>query len=145
MWTVMHPPPQSTSSHCIRDWHSLVCWCLPSMGPVYQPHPIKPTPRGSGSEMTPWVASGLVTTQHQSSQTSLGWINGKLWLLLWTYTRASTEDEWRLQVMCSWSGVLQDHMHLAEGVDISSPLMPLYSRLNNCHNYSWNWATVARP
>ena len=38
MQTVMHPPPQSTS-HCIRDWHSLVCGCLPSMGLMYQPHP----------------------------------------------------------------------------------------------------------
>ena len=30
-----HPPPQLTSSCHIRDWHSLVCGCLPSMGLMY--------------------------------------------------------------------------------------------------------------
>ena len=82
------------------------------------PIPVKPTPKGSDSETTPQVDSGLVITQHESSQTSLGWINGKLQLLLWMSTRASTEDRWRLKVMCSGSRSLQDHMCLAEGVDI---------------------------
>ena len=36
---VTHPPLKLPSSHCIRDWHSLVCGCLPSMGLMYQPHP----------------------------------------------------------------------------------------------------------
>ena len=38
-WTVMHPMPQLTSPHCIRNWCSLVCRCLPSTGQMYPPHP----------------------------------------------------------------------------------------------------------
>ena len=60
-------------------------WCT-------SPTPVKPTPKGSGNMIMPWVASGLATTQHQTSKTSLGWINGKLWILPWMSTRASTED-----------------------------------------------------
>ena len=85
------------------------------------PTPVEPTPKGSDSEITPWVDSGLASTQCQSSQTPLGWINGKLWLLSWMSTRASTEDGWRLQVTCCWSGSLQDCMHLVEGVDVPGP------------------------
>ena len=48
------------------------------------PTPVKPTPQGSESEITPWVDSGLVTTQSQASKTFLGLINGKLQLLQWT-------------------------------------------------------------
>ena len=36
-------------------------------------------------------------------------------------------------------------MHLAEGVDISSPLMPLDSRMNNPNDYSQNCVMVVRP
>ena len=67
---------------------------------------VKATPRRSGSEIMPCVASGLATTQHQTNQTSLGWINRKLWLLLWMFTGGSTEDVWRLQVKYSGSGCL---------------------------------------
>ena len=56
------------------------------------PTPVKPTPRGSDSKTMPQEDSGLVITQCQARKTSLGWINWKLWLLLWTLTRASTED-----------------------------------------------------
>ena len=34
-----HPPPKLHSSHCIRDWHSLVCGYPPSMGLMYQSDP----------------------------------------------------------------------------------------------------------
>ena len=103
------------------------------------PNPVKPTPKGSESEITPWVDSGLVTPQHQASKTSLGWINGKFQLLPWMSTRASTEDQWRLQVMCSGSGCLQNCMHLAEGWTSSAHRCHRDSRLNNCHDYSQNW------
>ena len=79
------------------------------------PTTVKPTPKGNDSETMPWEDSGLVITQHQDSKTSLGWINRKLQLLPWISTGASTEDGWRLQVTCSGSGCLQDHMHLTEG------------------------------
>ena len=59
------------------------------------PTPVEPTPKGSDSEITPPVDSGLAGTQHKSSQTPCGWIKGKLWLL-WMSTGVSTEDGWRL-------------------------------------------------
>ena len=70
------------------------------------PTPVKLTPEGSDSKTMPQGDNGLVSTQHQARKTPLGWINGKLWLLLWTSTRVSTEDRWRFQVMCSGHGCL---------------------------------------
>ena len=80
------------------------------------PTPCKPTSEGSESMMMPQENSGWVVSQCPAGKTSLGWINGKLRLLLWTSTRASTEDGWRLQVTCSKHERLLDHMHLAEGM-----------------------------
>ena len=85
------------------------------------PTPVKPTPWGSDSKTTPQEDDGLAITQHQPRKTSLGWINGKLWLLPWTSAGASYEDGWRIQVMCSECGCLhwhsgqQDCVHLVEG------------------------------
>ena len=135
---------QCGQSH-ILHWNRLLCITSETGVPLCvgvcqawdrctNPTPVKPTPKGSERENTPWVASGLAPTQCQASKTSLGWINGKLQLLLWMSTRASTEDGWRLQVTCSGSGCLQDCMHLAEVVDVSSPSMPLDSGLNDCHD-----------
>ena len=52
----------------------------------------KPTSKGSENMMMPQESSGSVVTQCPASKTSLGWINRKLWLLLWMSARASTED-----------------------------------------------------
>ena len=54
------------------------------------PTSVKPTSKGSDSKTTPQEDDGLVITQHQARKTSLGWINGKLQLLLWMSTGAST-------------------------------------------------------
>ena len=62
------------------------------MGWMYQPHPVKPTPRGNDSKTKPLEDDGLAITQHKARKTSLGWINGKLRLLLWTSAGVSTED-----------------------------------------------------
>ena len=84
------------------------------------PTPVKPTPRGSDSKTTSQEDDGLVITQHQARKTSLGWINRKLWLILWMSAGASTEDGWRFQVMCSghghlhWQNGQQDHVCLVE-------------------------------
>ena len=56
------------------------------------PTPVKPTSGGNDSKTMPPEDNGLAITQHQARKTSLGLINGKLWLLLWTSTRPSTED-----------------------------------------------------
>ena len=92
-----------------------LCGCLPSMQQMYQPQPSQANSQGSDSETMPQEDSGLAINQHQARKTSLGWINRKPWLLPWASAGASTEDGWRLLVMCSGSGCLQDHMCLAGG------------------------------
>ena len=54
------------------------------------PSPTKPTPGGSDSRIMP-QDDVLAITLHQARKTLMGWINGKLQLLLWTSTGASTE------------------------------------------------------
>ena len=56
------------------------------------PTPCKPTSKGSEDMMMQQENSGWEVTQHSASKTSLGWINGKLQLLLWTSAGASTDD-----------------------------------------------------
>ena len=56
------------------------------------PTPVKPTPEGSDSKTTPQEDNGLAITQHHSRDTSLEWINGKLWLLPWMSAGMSTKD-----------------------------------------------------
>ena len=60
------------------------------------PTPHKPTSTGGETKMMP-QESGSAVTWCPASKTSLGWINGKLWLLPWMSARASTEDGWRLR------------------------------------------------
>ena len=38
---VMSPPPKLASSHCVRDWHSLVYGQLSYTGQVYQSQPMQ--------------------------------------------------------------------------------------------------------
>ena len=115
---------QCTQSHVLHhNWLLIASETgVPLCMGVYQaqdrctsPTPVKPTTKGSDRETTPWVDSHLAITQGKARKTSLGWINRKLWLLPWTSATVSTEDGWRLQVMCSGSGCLQDPMCLAEG------------------------------
>ena len=68
------------------------------------PTPVRPTPRGSDSKTALQEDNTLAINQHQARKTPLGWINGKLWLFPCMSTRASTEDGWRFQVMCSGHG-----------------------------------------
>ena len=59
--------------------------------------------------------NGKVVTWWSTSKASLGWKNGKLWLIPWTSTGASTEDRWRPQV--KWFGFRpwKEHVCKAEG------------------------------
>ena len=56
------------------------------------PTPCMPTSTGGETEMMSQENIGSAVTQCPASKTSLGWINGKLQLLPWTSTGASTED-----------------------------------------------------
>ena len=85
-------------------------------GRCTSPTPCKPTSEGSEDVMMPQESSGQAVTQCPVSKTSQGWINGKLLLLPWTSATASTEDGWRLQVLCSGCRHQKEHIHLAEGM-----------------------------
>ena len=45
-WGQSHILHHSWLLKCIRNWHFPVCGCPPSMAQMYQPTPVKPTPRG---------------------------------------------------------------------------------------------------
>ena len=82
------------------------------------PTPCKPTSKGSEDMIMPQESSGQMVTQCLAGKTSLGWINGKLQILLWTSTGSSTEDGWRLQVICSGCRCQKEHVCLAEGMTL---------------------------
>ena len=116
MWMVMHPPLKPTSSHHVRGWHYLVYRCHHAWDRCTSPTPYKPTSKGSEDMVMPQECSCRAVTQSPDSKTSLEWINGKLLLLLWTSTRAFTEDGWRHKVICSRCRHWKEHMLLAEGM-----------------------------
>ena len=82
------------------------------------PTPCKTTSVGGGRRRTPQKKSGKVVTQWPTSKASLGWKNGKLWLLPWMSTRASTEDGWRPQV--TWLGCRLWKEHICKGEGMTS-------------------------
>ena len=137
-WEVVHQITTDIPSYKVMNQHGRSCilhqnWLLlitsevgiPLCIDVHQawdrctsPTPCKPTSMGGEIEMMPQENIGSVVTQHPARKTSLGWINGNLWLLPWMSTRASTEDGWRSQVM--WHGRRHqgEHMHLVEGMTL---------------------------
>ena len=80
------------------------------------PTSCKPTSTGGEIEKMLQENIGSAVTQCPASRTSLGQIKGKLWLLLWTPTGASTKDGWRPQVMWHGCWCQGKQMHLAEGM-----------------------------
>ena len=66
------------------------------------PTPHKTTSVRGDEKRMPQEKSGKAVTQWPTSKASLGWKNGKLQLIPWMSTRASTEDGWRPQV--KWFG-----------------------------------------
>ena len=85
------------------------------------PTPCKTTSvRGERKRMSQ-ENSGKAVTWQPTSKASLGWKNGKLQLLLWVSTRASTEDRWRPQVMWCGCWPRKEHVCKAEGT-MSMPI-----------------------
>ena len=80
------------------------------------PTPCKTTSVGGEKRRMPQEESGKVVTQWPTSKASLGWKNGKLQLLPWTSTGASTEDGWRPQVMWFGCRLWKEHICKAEGM-----------------------------
>ena len=72
---------------CIGTHHAWD-WCT-------SPTPSKTTSVGGETKIMLQENNGMADTWWPTSKASLGWVNGKLQLLPWTTTRASTEDTWR--------------------------------------------------
>ena len=85
------------------------------------PTPCKTTSIGGEMKWMPQENNGKVVIWQPTSKASLGWINGKLGLQLWTSTGASTEDGWRPQVMWCGCRPQKEHVHKAEGM-MSMPI-----------------------
>ena len=137
-WEVMHQittdvPSYEVANQCGRscilhqNWLLLIMsevgipWCIGichAQDRSTSPTPCKPTSTGSETKMMPQESSGSVVTQCPARKTSLGWINEKLWLLLWASAGACTEDGWRPQVM--WCGCRhwKEHVCLAKGMTL---------------------------
>ena len=79
------------------------------------PTPCKTTSARGDEKRTPQEKNGKAVTRQPTSIASPGVENGKLWLILWTSTRASTEDGWRPLV--KWFGCRpqKEHICKAEG------------------------------
>ena len=95
---------------CMGNHHTQD-WCT-------SPTPCKTISVRGGRKWMPQENNGKAVTQQPTSKASLGWINGKLWLLLWTSTRESTEDGWRPQVMWCGCRPWKEHVHKAEGATL---------------------------
>ena len=80
----------------LEGWHSLVYGLQHAWNRCTSFTPCKTTSIGSEMKLTQQENNGKAVTQQPTSKASLGWIGGKLWLLPWTSTRASTKDGWRL-------------------------------------------------
>ena len=76
------------------------------------PTPCKTTYVSSERKRTLQENNGKVVTWQLTSNASLGWKNGKLWLLLWMSTGVSTKDGWRPQVM--WCGCRPKKEHICK-------------------------------
>ena len=85
------------------------------------PTPHKTTSARGGRKRTSQENNGKVVTQWPTSKASLGWKNGKLQLLPWMSTGASTEDGWRPQVMWCGCRPQKEHVHKVEGT-MSMPI-----------------------
>ena len=85
------------------------------------PTPCKTTSVRGERKRMPQENNGKVVTKWPTSKASLGWKNGKLWLLLWMSIGASTKDRWRPQV--TWCGCRpqKEHVCKAEGA-VSMPI-----------------------
>ena len=107
------------------------------------PTPCKTTSVRDGRKWMPQENNGKVVTQQSTSKAYLGWINGKLRLLLWTSTGASAEDGWRPQVMWCGCRPWKEHVCKAEGVMLEQ-LMLVDSEPSDECDHSWNRVMVGK-
>ena len=145
-WTVMSPPPKPASSHCVRGWCSLVYGQPSYTGQVYQSHPLQhylPRRWWKDDAIRAKWQGGHPTTYQKSFP---GGKNGKLWLGLWTSTRASTEDGWRPQVR--WFGCRppEEHVRKAEGQHLYPLKLADSEPKEECyHSLNWVMAGQGQP
>ena len=108
------------------------------------PTPCKTTSAGGKKKRMPQEESGKAVTQQPTSEASLGWKNRKLQLLLWTSTRASTEDRWRPQVMWFGYRLWKEYTYVRQREQHLYPLMLADSGPQEECSQSWNWVMVGK-
>ena len=68
------------------------------------------TPEGSKTKYMPQSANCPSLAQHQTGETSLGWVNRKLCVFMWMFSRASWIDKgwkvWCIGIGCVWKSML---------------------------------------
>ena len=131
-WEVLHQIMASVPSYKVMNqswWSWVLHWnpllliaseigiplCMGShhtLDRCTSPTPCKTTSVGGENKRMWQEDSGKVVTWQPTSKDSLGWKNGKLWLLPWTSTGASTEDRWRPQVMWLGCRPWKEHIHM---------------------------------
>ena len=107
------------------------------------PTPCKTTSVRGDEKRMPQEKNGKAVTQQPTSKASLGLKNGKLWLILWMSTGASTKDGWRPQV--KWFGCKpqKEHVCKAEGQCLY-PLMLADSEPKEECYHPLNWVMVGK-
>ena len=107
------------------------------------PTPCKTTSVRGDEKRMPQEKSGKVVTRQPTSKASLGWKNGKLQLIPWMSTGASTEDRWRPQV--KWFGCRswKEHIHKAEGWCLYRLTLVDSELKEECH-HSLNWVMAGK-
>ena len=107
------------------------------------PTSCKTTSIGGYEKRTPKEKNCKVVTWQPISKASLGWKNGKWWLILWMSIGASTEDWWRPQV--KWFGCRpqKEHICKAEGWCLY-PLMLVDSEPKEGCYHSLNWVMTGK-
>ena len=135
-WEVVHQitadvPSYEVMNQCRWSWVLHWNWCLLVTSEIgiplcmdshhtwdmcTSPTPCKTTSIGGEKKRMPQEESGKAVTRRPTSKASLGWKNGKLWLLPWTSTGASTKDGWRPQVMWFGCRLWKEHICKAGGM-----------------------------
>ena len=135
-WEVVHQivadvPSYEVTNQCRQSWVLHKNWLLLiaseigislCMGSYHtwdrcaSPTPHKTTSVRGDEKRTPQEKSGKVVTWWPTRKASLGWKNGKLQLLPWMSTEASTKNRWRPQVKWFGCRLQKEHICKAEGM-----------------------------
>ena len=110
------------------------------------PTPCKTTSLGGDKMLMPQEQNGKAFTRRPTRKASQGWKNGKLWLGLWTSTRASTAGWVKTSGKVIWLLELQRNTYIRQRDRRLYPLMLVDSEPKEecCHSLNWVTADKAK-